>query len=233
VRVLIVDAAGQVTARWRALPWCLGAGLLSLALPLAADTVTARCDVYPRGEDHTDNSGPCRFSQRQGFVTISRQDGVTHQLQPQGGRPGNYIDEQGRPVYRNAGLGTAGQIYRFPDESVYVYWTVEEPDPADRSSNPTWPYTTADYDATTLLPCRVLASGEAGLCPAGILRMEGGEASIVVTSPRGEEFTFNFLHDVVNATNREVKAELRGDTWQVTVDGAEYFEVPMAAITGG
>jgi hypothetical protein len=43
-----------------------------------ADSTDARCDVYPRGSDHTDKMIPCVFSQRQGFVTIRRDDGVIH-----------------------------------------------------------------------------------------------------------------------------------------------------------
>jgi len=37
----------------------------------------------------------------------------------------------------------------------------------------------------------------------------------------------------VNATNREVEAKLFGDIWTVTVNGAEVYEVPIAAIEGG
>ncbi len=204
--------------------------LLSTA-PAWADTTEARCDVYPRGEDHTDNSGPCVFSQRQGYITITRQDGVRHELAPQGDQPGNFLDQQGRAVYRQSGLGSAGQIYRFADESVYVYWQTMASAGQD---NATSPYSTADFDATTLLPCSRKGVAREEGCPAGILRMEDGQASIVVTSPAGEEFTLNFMTGYVNATGgREVDARLRGDTWFVTVDGDDAYEVPLAAIEGG
>nr|WP_241263380.1 hypothetical protein [Parahaliea mediterranea] len=199
-----------------------------------ADSVAARCDIYSAGEDHSDNSGPCRFSQRQGYITISRADGVVHRLEPVGDAPGNFRDAQGGAVYRQSGLGSAGLIFRFPHESVYVYWDAGEADQVADANNPTEPYTTADYDATTLLPCRTLDSDDMASCPAGILRMEGGQASIVVTSPGGEEFTFNFMADYVNATKgRQVDAQLYGDTWHVIVDGAEEYRVPLAAIEGG
>jgi hypothetical protein len=55
-------------------------------------------------------------------VTITRSDGVTYDLTPVGDAPGNYRDQDGRPVYRQSGLGTAGLIFRLPKESVYVYW---------------------------------------------------------------------------------------------------------------
>ena len=63
--------------------------------------------------------------------------------------------------------------------------------------------------------------------------MEDKQASVVVQSPKGEQFTINFMTGYVNATNREVKAELKGDTWTVTVENGEVYEVPLAAIEGG
>jgi hypothetical protein len=208
--------------------------LLLPSMPLLADTTQARCDIYPQGEDHTDVSGPCTFSQRQGFISIEREDGVRHELAPEDGEPtGTYRDQKGNRVYRQSGLGSAGLIFRFPEESVYVYWSGAEADGGDGENNATAPYSTDDYEATALLSCSDKESGETTTCPAGILRMESGEASIVVTSPRGEEFTINFMKTYVNASNREVDATLRGDIWWVTVDGQEIYQVPLAAIEGG
>ena len=50
---------------------------------------------------------------------------------------------------------------------------------------------------------------------------------------QGEQFTINFMTGYVNATNREAEARLEGDTWLVTIDGSELYEVPLAAIEGG
>jgi hypothetical protein len=199
----------------------------------AADTADARCDIYPKGEDHASAMLACTFGQRQGYVTITRADGVVHDLSPVDDTPGNYRDRDGRAVYRQSGLGDQGQIFRLPDESVYVYWDTSALQPPADKDNPTAPYTTSDYDATTLLRCRATGASDFGNCPAGILRMEDNQASVVVTSPDGEEFTINFMTGYVNATNREVKAELNGDTWTVTTDKGEVYEVPIAAITGG
>ena len=118
-----------------------------------------------------------------------------------------------------------------PDESVFVYWSTAALQPKDES-NPTWPFSTAEYDATTLLRCRLAPDAEIGNCPAGVLRMEGGQASVVVQNLRDEQFTINFMTDYVNATNREVDARLEGDTWIVRINGAETYEVPLAAIVG-
>lgn len=205
---------------------------LAFSQAASADSTEARCDIYPKGEDHTDVVIPCTFSQRQGYITIYRSDGVEHDLSPVGDTPGNFEDQHGRKVYRQSGLGDQGLIFRFPDESVYVYWSTAIFD-EDAMNSPTAPFSTKDYDATTFLRCKAPGDSEFGSCPAGILRMEGGEASIVVQNPAGEQFTINFMKDYVNATNREAEATLEGDLWTVVINGEEVYEVPLAAIEGG
>ena len=198
----------------------------------SADWTEARCDIYPKGEDHASKMIPCTFGQRQGNVTITREDGVTHQLSAVGDTPGNFLDQHGHPAYRQSGLGDQGLIFRLEDESVYIYWNTAALYPQEED-NLTTPFTTADYDATTLLSCRAPGESEFGLCPAGILRMENSQASIVVQNQSGEQFTINFMTDYVNATNREIEAVLEDDTWTVTVANGEVYHVPLAAIEGG
>lgn len=41
------------------------------------------------------------------------------------------------------------------------------------------------------------------------------------------------MNDYVNASNREVESTLEDDTWLVTVNREEVYEVPLAAIHGG
>lgn len=199
---------------------------------LMADTVKARCDIYPAGSDHASKMIPCMFAQRQGYVTIQRDDGITHRLSPKGDVPGNFIDDHGRIVFRNSGLGDLGQIYRLHDESIYVYWNTAALYPDERN-NPTAPFSTKDYDATTLLRCRMVSVESSSTCPAGILRMQDGQASIVIQNQEGKQFTINFMKDYINATNREADARLEGDTWIVIINGKEVYEVPLAAIEGG
>jgi hypothetical protein len=198
-----------------------------------ADSTDARCDIYPKGEDQASKMISCAFSQRQGYVTITRDDGVTHDLSPAGDTAGNFEDQDGRSVFRQSGLGDQGLIFRFPDESIYVYWNTDALTPPADEDNWTAPFTTADYDATTRLRCRAADDSEFGSCPAGILRMEDGQASIVVQNQLGEQFTINFMTDYVNATNREVEANLEGDTWILNFANGEVWEVPLAAIEGG
>lgn len=104
------------------------AAVLSVIVPIAftrvaqADTVQAHCDFYPIGEDYVSSSMPCTFSQRQGYITIQTQGGAVYEFSPVGDVPGNFVDAAGNPVYRQAGLGDAGQIFRLNNESIYVYW---------------------------------------------------------------------------------------------------------------
>ena len=215
----------------KALVPALAVALLLAGQQVLADSTVARCDVYAPGQDHGE-AMRCGFSQRQGYITISRDDGVVHELIPHGDQPGTFRDATGRAVYRQSGLGDQGQIFRMPDETVYVYWSTDglEQDPAD---NPTAPFSTNEYDATTLLRCRAGGAETFEYCPAGILRMEDGQASIVVVGPLGDQFTINFMSNYVNATNREVEAKLQGDTWIVTIEKTEVYEVPLAALEGG
>lgn len=200
---------------------------------IAADWTDARCDIYEKGSDHASKMIPCTFGQRQGSITITRDDGVTHDLSPEGDQPGNYRDQDGNAVYRQSGLGDQGQIFRFETESVFVYWSTAALEPQSEEDNWSAPFTTDEYDATTRLRCRAAGDSEFGSCPAGILRMEDRQASIVVQNQLGEIFTINFMTGYINATNREIKATLEGDTWTVTVANGEVYEVPLAAIQGG
>lgn len=213
---------------------CIAASLVAFWTTSAlADSTDAACVIYPAGSDHSDVMIPCTFGQRQGYITISRSDGVTHDLSPVGDKPGNFRDQNGGTVYRESGLGDQGQIFRLPKESVYVYWNTAMLEPQNEEDNPTAPFTTADYDATTILRCRAAGDSEFGNCPGGILRMEDNQASIVVQNQLGEQFTINFMKDYVNATNREVKAKLLGDIWVLTFANGEVWEVPLSAIEGG
>lgn len=213
---------------------CAGMGLM--AGMARADTVPASCDVYPAGSDRAQATVGCSFSQRQGYITIDRDDGVTHDLSPAGDGPASYVDADGRPVQREDALGDQGLIFRFQDISLYVWWNADRGEPTAPTAD--HPYSTADYDATAILPCRRLPDGPRQSCPAGVLRMEGGQASVVVRDPEGAEFTINILNDTatgqsyVNATNRQADAVLADDVWQVTINGTQLYELPLVLVTG-
>ncbi|MCG9892997.1 MAG: hypothetical protein MH252_18230 [Thermosynechococcaceae cyanobacterium MS004] len=95
---------------------------VSLTTTAKADTVQARCDVFPKGDDRAKSSGLCTFSQRQGNVGIQLKDGTRYDLTPVGNKPNTYRDQKGRSALRESGLGDRGQIYRLTSESIFVYW---------------------------------------------------------------------------------------------------------------
>lgn len=209
------NLAGRATIDIRLLFATYCAFLVSSA---QADSAPARCDLYKKGDDHAYATVACNFSQRQGTVGIQIADGERYDLTPTGDLPGNYTDADGRPAYRNSGLGDQGVIFRLHDKSIFVYWDS--------------PVIKSEFDATTSFRC-TRASGESAYCAAGILRMEGAQASIIITNPDGDEFTVNFMTDYVNSAGHEVDAKLSGDTWTVVVDEDVTYTIPVAAIEGG
>ena len=202
----------------------------------AIDWTHARCDVYPKGSDHTDVVIPCVFSQRQGYITIDRSDGVTHDLSPKGDLPGNFRDQHGRAVYRNSGLGKRGQIFRFPDEAVYVYWDVAGLPGTNDADNYTAPYTTADFDATSRVDC-VLSGQETsgkGDCAAGIRRgPQAGQAAVTIMRPDGVERVLRFDGDqVASPGGGKIDASDATGDWIISIDGTERYRFPVEFLVG-
>ena len=79
---------------------------LAAAAPFAsasADSAEAMCEVRKDGETRRGASGPCTFSQRQGYVDLDLRNGDTYSLAP-GKNAGHYKDQKGNKVVRtNAG----------------------------------------------------------------------------------------------------------------------------------
>jgi len=202
-----------------------------------ADSTGARCDIFPAGSDHASASVACTFSQYQGNVYIDRSDGVSYELVPSGDVAGNFVDQDGNAVYRQSGLGNAGLIFRMPDESVFVYWnTASQEQPAGAEDNPTAPYTTPEYDATTLLPCSLGDPSHNKSCPAGIRRGPpgSGSATIRITAPDGSERVLEFADGgVTSPGGGELTWGKQGDEWYIGIDNRVYYAVPEAAVFGG
>ena len=202
-----------------------------------ADWTDARCDIYPRGEDHSGTSIPCVFGQRQGYITIDRSDGVTHDLSPLDNAPGHFRDANGKDVCRQSGMGKAGLIFRFADESVFVYWdTAGLPGDSDED-NYTAPYTTGKFDATARLTCSLQGQLTTGNndCPVGINRgPKAGQAVIAIMRSDGVERILQFDGDrVVSPGEGKIRAQRQSDEWTVTIDDVETYRIPLAVIEGG
>jgi hypothetical protein len=64
-----------------------------------ADTAEATCEVTAHGDSKHGQSGPCTFSQRQGYISINLRNGDRWELNPAGG-PDQYRDQKGNKVVR-------------------------------------------------------------------------------------------------------------------------------------
>ena len=102
---------------------------LGITVTAKADTVNARCDVYPKGSDSVTSTGPCTFSQRQGFVGIQLQNGTRYDLTPINDKPGKYKDQNNQRGHREDSLGDLGVVFRLANESIFVYWETAQEDP--------------------------------------------------------------------------------------------------------
>ncbi|ACA84690.1 hypothetical protein [Shewanella woodyi] len=98
--------------------------LLSIiATPSQADTMQSRCDIYDKPQGELLTSTPCTFSQRQGYISINRDDGISYNLAPvDEAYIGTFEDQNGNWVYRKSGLSPDGVIFKMPTEYLYLYW---------------------------------------------------------------------------------------------------------------
>ncbi len=135
---------------------------VGLTVAVRADTVNARCDVYPKGEDRASSSALCTFSQRQGVVGIQLKNGKRYDLRPVGNNPDNYRDQNGRAAYRQSGLGDKGQIYRLATESIYVYWDTAPYGQTSSNGNSGDTMAAAPEVGTTVSRLRDLVGARAG-----------------------------------------------------------------------
>ncbi|HEY9628171.1 MAG TPA: hypothetical protein V6C84_12800 [Coleofasciculaceae cyanobacterium] len=179
----------------RTIFWAAIAAVVSSTIPLAvnAQTVDARCDIYPLGEDRASAVVPCTFSQRQGFVRIVREDGITYELKPTGSDPGNYVDKNGEAAYRQAGLGDRGQIYQIADETIYVYWDTAGLPSSDNSGNPVTYTTVVDYNHINvqITEGEFYFRGTLTKLPGPDYSGSDGQVRVVLTPSTGRVYVFS------------------------------------------
>ena len=83
-----------------------------LACPVAlADSSDAMCQVRKDGDTKQGMSGPCSFSQRQGYIDIDLRNGETISLRP-GDKPNHFKDGRGAKVVRTQAGGNS-QEYKW------------------------------------------------------------------------------------------------------------------------
>lgn len=100
----------------------ISAAVLSLAaaawtLPANADDMEAMCEVRKDGETRQGRSGPCDFSQRQGYVRMDLRNGETWDLKPTN-RANEYRDQKGNKVKRS--FEGDAQVYKWQHKKIIV-----------------------------------------------------------------------------------------------------------------
>lgn len=78
---------------------CITVALAAPFAPASADSAEAMCEVRKDGDTKRGASGPCTFSQRQGYVDFDLRNGDTYSLAP-GKKSGHYKDQKGNKVIR-------------------------------------------------------------------------------------------------------------------------------------
>ena len=74
-----------------------------------ADSAEANCQVRKDGETKHGMSGPCTFSQRQGYIDLDLRNGETFSLSPTG-QPNHFKDQKGNKVVRTQAGGNTQEF---------------------------------------------------------------------------------------------------------------------------
>ena len=80
-----------------------------IATPAYADSAQATCEVRKDGQAKHGQSGPCTFSQRQGYIDLDLRNGDTYSLSP-GNQPNHFKDQKGNKVVRTQAGGNTQEF---------------------------------------------------------------------------------------------------------------------------
>ena len=92
------------------------------------------------------------------------------------------------------------------------------------------------YHATGKLPCSIGPDPKGSArCELGVIRGKPGNADVYVTPPGGGTRVLNFRGAQMTSADSKVrlKATKSGDTWSISIDDFEFYEIPTAVIDGG
>lgn len=80
-----------------------------IAAPAYADSAQATCEVRKDGQAKQGQSGPCTFSQRQGYIDLDLRNGETYSLSP-ANQPNHFKDQKGNKVVRTQAGGSTQEF---------------------------------------------------------------------------------------------------------------------------
>jgi hypothetical protein len=163
-----------------------------------ADSAQSACMFAENIDTARGPTTPCLFSQRRGFVGIDIGGGPRFDFRPVGDAPGNFLDEDDRPVYRRSGLGDAGQIFKLPDNRfLFVYWDTE-------------PLACSADELAGSAPCNLALGGVSFQVQATNV----GSINQLTLQPAGLEFsTEPFLHEIDGTAYGAEIADLDANGW--------------------
>jgi hypothetical protein len=201
---------------------------LGIAFGAKADTTPARCDVYPAGSDQATSYGPCTFSQRQGYVTITLEDGTEYELEPSSTDPYTYRDQDGRQATVEDGLGEAGLIYRLADVSIFVYW-----DGADTGSGTSTAYSEPRRGGG-YVPCSIVAPTYDETCEANTVFGDPGNSSLTLIGVTGNEHHLAVYNGEMHSTdpNDSVLTQYLDGQYLININDEEFFKLDEIIVTG-
>ena len=93
-------------------PLCASLVMLAMgswASSAHADSNEATCQVRKDGETKQGQSGPCTFSQRQGYIDLDMRNGETYSLAP-GNQANHFKDQKGNKVIRTQAGGNTQEF---------------------------------------------------------------------------------------------------------------------------
>jgi hypothetical protein len=88
---------------------CVALAVAAPFTPAKADSAEAMCEVRKDGDTRKGASGPCTFSQRQGYIDLDLRNGDTYSLAP-GNKADHYKDQKGNKVVRTRSGGNSEEF---------------------------------------------------------------------------------------------------------------------------
>ena len=83
--------------------------MCGMTSPAYADSADATCQVRKDGQTKQGQSGPCTFSQRQGYIDLDLRNGETYSLSP-GNQANHFKDQKGNKVVRTQAGGNTQEF---------------------------------------------------------------------------------------------------------------------------
>src|SRR5512140_3276602 len=112
MRTTTTGPGGMMMMRNKVLGIMLASLMGGMAIQSAhADTAEATCEVRKDGDTQRGKSGPCTFSQRQGFIDIDLKNGETLSLSPGNGAEQSR-DQRGNKAHR-VSAGSHSQEFKW------------------------------------------------------------------------------------------------------------------------